>query len=128
MKKKKDMDIIVLEISGENGNLKDYQRALCEASLLGINKIMFCCIWDNNQDEGEKILDKLIDNLKSLNITPMNTSIGYAKELFHGPMVGRSDALGYLESFGNLIPFNEYKASKGIVIEEEQIAKVFAKI
>lgn len=124
----KNKNVLVLEISGENGNLENYQKSLCEASLLGIVKLMFCCIWDNDQDKGAEIFNNLLENCETLNITPMSTVAGYTGEMFHGPMIGKMDELGNLTSFSDLIPFNEYKDSKGMVIEEEQVSKVLAKI
>lgn len=123
----KYIDTIVLEVSGERDIVK-YQKSLVEASLLGINRIMFCCVWGNDEKKGEEIFNKLVSNCKSLNIIPVSDVFGYEEEMFGETMIGKTDESGHLISFGKLISFDDYKISKGKFVEESSIDKVLTKI
>lgn len=61
---------ILLEISGEQGDLEQYKKILCEASLLNINHVIFGFVWDDNEKRGEELLKKVQEICSILNIVP----------------------------------------------------------
>lgn len=79
---------ILLEISGEQGDLEQYKKILCEVSLLNINHVIFGCVWDDNEKRGEELLKKVQEICTILNIVPFNMTVGYENAMFDQAMVG----------------------------------------
>lgn len=128
---KKNQDAIVLEISGEKGNLDQYKKWLCEASLLHIDKVMFCSIWDDAEEIGIHYTEELIPVCESLGIDKLPINVGYAGELFDGEaaiVTLEEETRNLYPSFSSLVTLDEYKKDKGIGIISEEIQKVFAKL
>ena len=122
-------DTLVLEISGKKGIVGEYQRALYEASLLGIDRVLYCYVWDNNEKRGEEIFDKLIKTSEILNIIPVSTSIGCDEEMFSGPMVCKTDEDYNINvSLSQFTTFENYKKARENILENrENVGKVLAK-
>lgn len=120
---------ILLEISGEQGDLEQYKKILCEASLLNINHVIFGCVWDDNEKRGEELLKKVQEICTILNIVPFNMTVGYENVMFDQAMVGELKKVNdtVTPDFSSMISIYEYKMLKGITIEEAQIAKKLAK-
>lgn len=124
-------EAIILEISGKNGNLDQYKKSLCEASLLHIDKVMFCSIWDDEEEIGIHYTEELIPVCESLGLTRLPIHIGYSDQLFDGEAAVVSlseDSENMHPNFSGLIPLDEYKKDYGIEIESEKICKVFTKL
>lgn len=123
-------NFILLEISGEYGNLEEYKKSLCEASLLGIDRVLFACIWDNNTENGEVLLGKVQQICGVLNILPLGITVGYDRFMYDQAMIGelKKENNQIIPNFISMIPMDEYKNSRGITIDEEEVAKKLAKI
>ena len=133
--KEKNQEAIVLEISGEKGNLDQYKEWLCEASLLHIDKVIFCSVYEDEEETAIHYIDELVPVCKSLRIAKLSTNIAYAGELFDGEaVVVTLDAVtiggkrNLCPRFCSLVSFDEYKKDKGIEIAPEEVQKVFAKL
>lgn len=116
----KNKHFVFLEISGEYGNLEEYKKSLQEASLLGIDRVIFACIWDNNTENGKVLLEEIQEVCKKLNILPLDFTIGYDSCMYDQAMVGelRKEKHHLNPNFGSMIPMDKYKSSKcGVVFE-----------
>ena len=122
---------MVLEISGKNGDLEQYKKSLCEASLLHIDKVMFCSVWDDEEEIEIHYTEELIPFCESLGITILPLNIGYADRLFDGDaavVVLSGESENDYPSFSSLITLDEYKQEHGIETEPEEVYKIFAKL
>ncbi len=126
----KKQDALVLEISGANGDLDQYKKDLCEASLLQIHKVMICSVWDDEEETGIHYTEELVPICESLGMARVPLNIGYAGELFDGEamVVTLEESRNYYPSFSSLVSLEEYKKVRGIEIEPEEVHKVFAKL
>ena len=126
----KEEKYILLEISGENGDFEQYKRNLCEASLLGISRVVFGGIWGNNEERGQEILGQLLSVCAILNMEPWSMTICYEGVMFNYAAIGKMrESKGMMTpEFINLIPIDEYKTSRGIVLEEEQVKKILTMV
>lgn len=116
----KDKHFVLLEISGEYGNLEKYKKSLCEASLLGIDRVIFACVWDDSTENGKVLLEEIQEECKRLNILPLDFTMGYDSCMHDQAMVGelRKEKHHLIPNFGSMIPMDEYKSAKrGVVFE-----------
>ena len=130
VQKEQEQIAIMLEVSGEHGDLNQYKKSLCEASILGIRQVLFSCIWDHNTKLGEHFLKELKIVCKGLEILPLSLVPGYSGMLFDGEaaIVTLDQTKGSFPSFSSAVLLDEYKKSNGIEVEEKEIQKVFAKL
>lgn len=128
------IDTLVLEINEEKGIVGEYQRVLYEASLMGIDRVSLACVWKDDADEkrsrGEDIFPKIVKTCELLKIEPLAFQVGYYNNMYDGPMIGKTNSKGTIESFNcnKLISFEEYKEGKGTLLEKrDSVGKVLAK-
>lgn len=120
---------IYLEISVDK-DLDEYKRVLCEASLLGIGRVFYACIWNDENAKGEKLINEIDKICKVLNIVSFSSEAGYASPSYDETMIGETikGQYGVSPTFTKLIPMSEYKALKGIEVNEEQLKKKLANV
>ena len=127
----KNLEAMVLEISGEKGDLDQYKKWLCEASLLHIDKVMFCSVWDDAEETGIHYTEELVPVCESLGMTKLPLNIGYSGELLDGDaaVISLFEGRGSLcPRFSTLVTLDEYKKDKGIEVVPEEVQKVYAKL
>lgn len=107
-------DTLILEISGEKGDLGEYQKVLCEASAKGIDRVLFGCICDKRQDKSKEIFYKLMESCKILEVTPISSTLEYNDEVFGKAMVCKTDEnYTIVSSLLEVVGLDHFKNSVG---------------
>lgn len=130
-KMKDNNDVLVLEIDEKDGVVASYQRTLYEASLLGIDKVKFICVWSEEEnpkrERGEDIFPKITKTCEILNINPCDNVTGYYGKMYDGPMMGKITEKGYFEFSSISGTFEDYKNSIDSLPTRERVGKILAK-
>lgn len=104
-------EFILLEISGEKGNIASYSNILQEAAGLNIKRILLICIWDKEEEKGKSLLKEVIKVCESLDIKPFPSIGGYKNALYKSAMIGtiRKTDGNIIPNINNMISFEDYK-------------------
>lgn len=124
----KNKDVLILEIKEQDGVVAEYQRILYEASLLGIKRVKFMCVWAPDGTRGTEIFPKLLKTCDLLRIKPLNSITGYNDCLYDGPMIGKLGENNNVSLIQDLVSFESLKQKNSNKLEnKERIGKVLAK-
>ena len=110
-----EKNALILEISGEKGEVKQYQEVLAEASLIGIENVYLAFNRDSDKKNRQRSLQLL-------------SFAGYYGSILEEPMIGSLDSYGNLTATCYWKEFSEYKESKGIALESAKVHKVLVKM
>lgn len=106
--------VLFLEIDEKNGVVGDYQRTLYAASVLGIDRVLFACIWDEEKNKkrqrGEEIFTKILRTCEILNIDSVPYIISYADRMYENAMIIEEDKYGLMSLSGISGTFENYKS------------------
>ena len=123
-------DTLLLIVKESDGVVAEYQRQLYEASLLGIERVIYCLVCDS---EDNKRLDHIMDKLEmTCDILKMHSldKVFYVWDSFlSDSKVMRTYAEGFLiSSISSNVYFNSYKEEKkDLLHNRERVGKVIVK-
>ena len=129
-KKQEGYDTLFLVINEKNGVVSEYQRQLYEASLLGINRVMYCFIKSKDKNSNgrlgniQKKLNDTCEVLKMQSLKPVVSLLGPCCN-----EVIKTNEEGYAISaiYDYDISFESYKKERGTLQNRERIGKVLTK-
>lgn len=115
-----EYNTLLLEISGESGNLEDYVEAIDLSVTRGISRVLFCSIFDEAEEKGKEIFDDLQEYCKQKEIIVIPKVLGCDEPLYNQPMLTKTDSdLRVRELFSKVIPLKNFKKTiaheKGLV-------------
>lgn len=125
-------DTLLLVIKEKEGVVSDYQRQLYEASLLGMDRVVYCFIADdfsqNKSSRLEYIRQKIELTCELLNIEPMDISFSMrAPSFLSGSRVIKTNDEGIIIG-GVGERFDDYKQKNNNALQQrKRIGYVFAK-
>ncbi len=113
---------ILLEISGEHGDIETYKNILLDANALNIKRILFACIWDEQEEKGEELLKKVQEMCRTLYIEPFPSILGSKEMMFKSAMVGTASFIIediVIPSLSNMVSLEDYKNNKTLASHAE---------
>lgn len=122
-----EKNALILEISGEKGEVKQYQEVLAEASLIGIENVYLAFNRDSDKKNRQRSLQRLTYYCDVLDMQLLSFA-GYYGSILEEPMIGSLDSYGNLTATCYWKEFSEYKESKGIAVESAKVHKVLVKM
>ena len=126
-------DTLFLVIKEEDGVVAEYQRQLYEASLLGIDRVMYCLVCDSNKNNEHNRID---DSLEKLEITCDILKMQLLNKTFivwdsfgeDSRIIKTNDEGFIISSIACGDYFDCYKAKNSDVLQtREKVGKVLAK-
>lgn len=116
-----EYNTLLLEISGEKGKLESYLEVIDFSLTLGINRVLFCAIWDNEEKKGEEMFDELQQYCNDKNMIVIPDVSGYYGAIYRQPMLTKTDAeLRVIESFSKVVPL---KVDETIDVQKNTFVK-----
>lgn len=116
-----EYNTLLLEISGEKGKLESYLEAIDFSLTLGINRVLFCTIWDNAEEKGKEMFDELQQYCNDKNMRVIPDVSGYYGVIYGQPMLTKTDAeLRVIESFSKVVPL---KVDETIDVQKNTFVK-----
>lgn len=127
-KKQEGYDTLFLVINEKNGVVSEYQRQLYEASLLGIDRVMYCFIESKDKNSNgrlgniQKKLNDTCEVLKMQSLKPVVSLLGPCQVI-------KTNEEGFAISaiYDYDISFESYKKERGTLQNRERIGKVLTK-
>lgn len=128
-------DVLFLEIDEKNGIVGEYQRVLYQASILGIDRVLFASVWSDEEDKkrerGAEIFSKIIKTCEILDIRPVSYSVGYSEKMYDDAMIAKTDDRGlvFFSSITSTDTFENYKTinNKANKINKNDMIKILSK-
>lgn len=114
MNKPKEYDALLLIVDERDGIFTEYQRQLCEASLCGIEHVLFCFVCDNDNDSNRVnyMEEKLNITLDLLNMKRLSTTITVWDDFIDSRVLKINENERILTSVLGFQLFDEYKENK----------------
>lgn len=126
-------DTLFLVIKEEDGVVAEYQRQLYEASLLGIDRVMYCLVCDSNENNEHNRIDDALEKLEMtcdiLKMQLLNKTIIVWDSFDENSRIIKTNDEGFLiSSIACGDYFDCYKAKNSDVLQtREKVGKVLAK-
>lgn len=132
-KQYKCYDTLFLVINERDGVVSECQRQLYEASLIGIDRAMYCYVTTEEEKYHGRLGDiqkKLDDTCEMLKIRRLNTTIYVLEPFYEDSMIVQANDNGWIKSglSDENIFFGPYKEDRmGMLQNRERIGKVLTK-
>ena len=126
-------DTLFLVIKEEDGVVAEYQRQLYEASLLGIDRVMYCLVCDSNENNEHNRIDDSLEKLEMtcdiLKMQLLNKTIIVWDSFGEDSRIIKTNDEGFvISSIACGDYFDCYKAKNSDVLQtREKVGKVLAK-
>lgn len=126
-------DTLFLVIKEEDGVVAEYQRQLYEASLLGIDRVMYCLVCDSNENNEHNRIDDSLEKLEMtcdiLKMQLLNKTIIVWDSFDEDSRIIKTNDEGFvISSIACGDYFDCYKAKNSDVLQtREKVGKVLAK-
>lgn len=126
-------DTLFLVIKEGDGVVAEYQRQLYEASLLGIDRVMYCLVCDSNENNKHNRIDDALEKLEMtcdiLKMQLLNKTIIVWDSFDENSRIIKTNDEGFLiSSIACGDYFDCYKAKNSDVLQtREKVGKVLAK-
>ena len=126
-------DTLFLVIKEEDGVVAEYQRQLYEASLLGIDRVMYCLVCDSNENNKHSRIDDALEKLGMtcdiLKMQLLNKTIIVWDSFDENSRIIKTNDEGFLiSSIACGDYFDCYKAKNSDMLQtREKVGKVLAK-
>lgn len=122
----------LLLIIRENGIISEYQRQLYEASLLGINRVLYCLVCDFNENSKYNRLDEAVEKLDMvcdiLKIQSLDKTITVWNSSLIGSRVVKTNSEGIITGISDSNYFDCYKEKNGSILQKrKRVGEVLAK-
>lgn len=126
-------DTLFLVIKEEDGVVAEYQRQLYEASLLGIDRVMYCLVCDSNENNEHNRIDDSLEKLEMtcdiLKMQLLNKTIIVWDSFGEDSRIIKTNDEGFvISSIACGDYFDCYKAKNSDMLQtREKVGKVLAK-
>ena len=126
-------DTLFLIIKEEDGVVAEYQRQLYEASLLGIDRVMYCLVCDSNENNEHNRIDDSLEKLEMtcdiLKMQLFNKTIIVWDSFGEDSRIIKTNDEGFvISSIACGDYFDCYKAKNSDMLQtREKVGKVLAK-
>ena len=126
-------DTLFLVIKEEDGVVAEYQRQLYEASLLGIDRVMYCLVCDSNENNEHNRIDAALEKLEMtcdiLKMQLLNKTIIVWDSFGEDSRIIKTNDEGFvISSIACGDYFDCYKAKNSDMLQtREKVGKVLAK-
>ena len=126
-------DTLFLIIKEEDGVVAEYQRQLYEASLLGIDRVMYCLVCDSNENNEHNRIDDSLEKLEMtcdiLKMQLLNKTIIVWDSFGEDSRIIKTNDEGFvISSIACGDYFDCYKAKNSDMLQtREKVGKVLAK-
>ncbi len=129
-KKQEGYDTLFLVINEKNGVVSEYQRQLYEASLLGIDRVMYCFIESKDKNSNGRlgnIQKKLNDTCEVLKMQSLNPVVSLLGPCYNEVIKTNEEGYAISAIYDYDISFESYKKERGTLQNRERIGKVLTK-